>query len=555
VTPPGTVAANRKNVAMRRRSPIAWIDVGLVGALCAFGAALRVPGLTSRNPWFDDAWAALPSRVGLHDALRMVVTTPLWTIGLRWWIQVLGYRTWWAQLPALIFGIAGIAAVYALVRALRFSRLAAFLAAAVIAASPITVVYSTRIKEYSCDLVLACLVLWCLERWRRAPDGRALAALCAAGVVAIWTSASTAAVVGGAAVAVCLVAWANRERRRDAAGLLIVLALAVAADWLLFLRHLPHQLRVNWRTHGFLFGYSSVRHVAFAFQQTFSGIAHGLAGLPIPYTFKGYSLRAVPMGLAILTVAVLVCIVVPPLMAAVRSRGAATGPTVAAAAAIVLATAGTLVGQSPLGDGRTDEALYPALLVLCVSAARWAAPRVVRREESRRFARAALAGTVSVVAVIFGVRHVAQYPPTGLGPALAEVRAHMRPGDLIVIDGYESFAFGVTDQAPWRVSFAQGAVPWPMGFHVMSNVPTYVLSSNYLQPDASFAELSARTHRLWFIWPSVGGYSTSAPSSLWALPFQTPTLTGLQRLGWHGRLGPNDVFTSPGTYAQLFTHP
>jgi len=543
--------------ASARRDAAAIAAIAAVAALCVFGAAIRVPGLTSRDLWFDDAWAALPAHVPLGDAVRMVVTTPLYTLGMRGWIGLAPQTTWWAQLPALVLGVLGIVAVYALVRAHRFSRLGALVAAAVIAAGPITVTYSTRVKEYSADLLLACLVLWLVERWRAAPSTRGLATLGAASVLALWVSASTAAVVGGAAACVVAVAWSRREQRARAAALVGGLAVAAAVEWLVFLRRLPHQLRVNWRTHGYLFGYSSARHVVFAFQQTFSGIAHGLLGLPIPYTFQGDALRAVPMTLAVVAALVLLLLVAPPLVAAVRSRGSAVGPTLAASAAVVLAVVGTLSGVAPLGDGRTDEALYPALLLLAVGTASGLARRWHTPASPRHSLRWAVAGLVGVTAVWFGVAHVAEYPPTGLRTVWSELAPQLRPGDVVVVDGYESFTWGDEGLRPWSVSFHQGAVPWPMGFHVASRDPDVVLSSSYLQPDASIYSLATRTQRVWFIGPTVGGYSTSAPRFLWANPFLTPTLIYFAGDHWpfvgaHGWQPVRACCGSSGAYAQLF---
>lgn len=538
---------------MRRAAVTSWLDVAVVGGLCAAGAGFRAPGLTSRDLWFDDAWAALPAHVPLGDAVHMVVTTPIYTLAMRWWILASPSATWWAQLPAFAFGIAGVAAVYALVRVLGFSRLAAFFAGAVVVASPITVMYSARVKEYSADLLFACLVLWLFERWRRAPSPRALTMLCAASILALWTSASTAAVVGGAAAAAVLVAWSDRTVRRSVVSFVAALAVSSMLLWLVFLRHLPPQLRTNWRTHGYLFGYSSLRHVAYAFQQTFSGIAHGLVGLPIPYTFQGYALRDVPMTLAVLTVLALVAVVAPPLVTAIRSRGSARGVTVAAAATVVLAMLGTIVGAVPLGDGRTDEALYPAVLVLVVGAGAVVARRVSLQGAARRAARLGIAGAIGVAAMWFGTTHLAEYPPTGLRTVIQQLRAPgvMRPGDLIVVDGYESFTWGDEHLGPWAVSFHQYRVPWPMGFHVASRDPSIVLSRDYLQPDGSFATLALRSHRLWFVGPNVGGYSTSAPRYLWLFPLHTPTFLRLKALGWRAR---GECCHASGTYAQLFVH-
>jgi len=540
---------------LRTRSSRA--DIAVVTCLCAFGAAIRIPGLTSRDLWFDDSWAALPAHVSLHDALRMVVTTPLYTLAMRTWIGALPQDTWWAQLPALVLGVVGIAAVWAIVRAHGYSRLAAFVGATLIAVGPVTVTYSARVKEYSADLLLACLVLWLVERWRRSPSSRSLTALAVASVGALWISASTAAVVGGAAATTMLVAWSRPELRRQVGALLGALVVGAASVWVVFLRHLPGQLRTNWRTHGYLVGYSSARHVAYSFQQTFAGVAHGLFGLPIAYTFQGYSLRAWPLVLASVTFLALACAVVAPLGAALRTRGAGTTPTTASAATICLAVIGTLAGVAPFGDGRTDEALYPALVLLGVGAASALASRASVRDTLRHSARVALVGVIAVVAMVFGLRHLAEYPPTGLRTVWAQLQPLLRPGDLVVVDGYEQFTWADEGLEPWRASFQRDTVPWPMGFHVVSASQGIDLSPEYLQPDPQLPALVANASRVWLIGPTVGGFSTSAPKALWNNEFPSPTVSELEGTPKHPgllRIG-KTFFESGGAYVQLFVHP
>ena len=142
---------------------------------------------------------------------------------------------------------------------------------------------------------------------------------------------------------------------------------------------------------------------------------------------------------------------------------------------------------------------------------------------------------------------------------LQRLEPQLRAGDVVVVDGYESFTWGDEGLRPWAVSFHQGAVPWPMGFHVASRDDAFVLSSSYLQPDAAIRTLSRRTHRVWFIGPTVGGYSTSAPRPLWIFPFSTPTLLFFSgpaphyrgANGWH----PVRVCCGfSGAYAWLFEH-
>ena len=553
-------------------------DVAVVASLCGLGAAIRIPGLTSRDLWFDDSWAALPAHVSLHDALRMVVTTPLYTLAMRLWIGVLPQDTWWAQLPALVLGVVAIATVWALVCYHGFSRLSAAVTALLVAVGPVTVVYSTRVKEYAADLLLACLVLWLVERWRRTPSGRQLVVLGLVSIASLWISASTAAVIGGPAATTIFVAWSRPSTRRQVAAYLGALVLGAGSVWLVVLRHLPGQLRTNWRTHGFLFGYSSARHVEFAFQQTFAGIAHGLLGIPIPYTFQGYALRAWPVALAGITVVVLACLVALPLAQAIRTKGEGASAMTASAAAIAIAVVGTLAGLVPLGDGRTDEVLYPAILLLAAGAATRLATRVAVPARMRRSGHLVVAGSIAVVAVWFGLTHLGEYPPTGLRTAYAELQPLLRPGDLVVVDGYEQFTWADEGLTPWRISFQQGAVPWPMGFHVVSTHPGVNLSPEYLQPDPKLAELVARAPRVWLVGPTVGGFSISDPRFLWGLPTNTPTVQELEcpvsEIGLGARtksflkklgctvskrglgLHPAKTFFEySGTYVQLYVHP
>lgn len=535
----------------RTRVTTRQLELAAVVAVCAVGLWLRVSGLTSHDLWFDDAWAALPAHVGLSDAIRMVVTTPLYTLGLREWLRLGPTPTWWGQLPALVLGVGGIAAVWRLVRSLGFGRLAALGGAAVVMAGPITVAYATRLKEYPADLLCACLVLWLAERWRRSRTDRNLAALGAVSVVCLWVSASTAVVVGGAAIMVVAAAWGDSRCRRAALVHVGVLAAASVGLWAAFLRRVPAQLRTNWRTHGFLFGYSSQHHLAYTFQQTFSGLAHGLLGVPLPWTSSGSAVRAYPMALAIVAALGLIALVEPDLSAVLRSRGRTVGTTFAAAASVVLAIAGTLSGLTPLGDGRTDEVLYPSLVVLLVAAGTSLARRATATDSLRRTAATATAGAVVVVAFAFGVTHRAAYPPTGLRQVLSVLETKLLPGDVVVIDGYESFTYADDSVlGGWKVSFARTPVPWPMGFHVVSLDAAYVLSTNYLQPDQQITDLARTTRRVWYVGPTVGGYSTAAPKDLWLFPYVTPTITELEAEGFVGV----DAFASvpgAGVYAQL----
>jgi 4-amino-4-deoxy-L-arabinose transferase-like glycosyltransferase len=541
---------------VRRRFDLTAVDGLALVAVVAAGTALRIPGLTSRDLWFDDAWAALPTKVPLGTAARMVVTTPLYTFAVRSWILLHPGATWWAQLPALVLGIAGIVAVFGLLRSFGFQRAYAYAAAVIVAVGPVTVTYSTRVKEYPADLLFACLVLWLADRWRRSPTPVRIAALGIASAIAIATSASTAAAVGGAVVLAVAMALPRRELRAQTAGLVAGLAATTILLYLAWLRHIPEQLRSNWRTHGFIVGYASLHEVAYSFQSVASGLTHGLLGVPITYTFSASALLAESMLLAVTTAIAIAALVLAPLVRAARSKGGDVDVTFSSAAGMVLGVLGAAAGLSPLGDGRTDEVFYPMLLVLGAGGLSWAVAALRRRSprtsHQTRAMRAACAAIVAACALWFGVSHRATYPPTGLTVVTSQLRGHLRKGDLIVLDGYVSFTWGMEDQAPWAVSFEQGSVPWPMGFHVASGDPAVILSRNYLAPDASFARLASRTHRIWYVGINLGAYSPATPPDLSQFPLDSPTLLALERLGWKpGYL----CCRYSGTYAQLFSHP
>jgi hypothetical protein len=129
---------------------------------------------------------------------------------------------------------------------------------------------------------------------------------------------------------------------------------------------------------------------------------------------------------------------------------------------------------------------------------------------------------------------------------------------LIVVDGYDQFTWGDEGLTPWRVTFQQRAIPWPMGFHVMSSDSGVDLSPEYLQPDLRLPALVARASRVWFIGPTVGGYSTAAPKILWQNPIGTPTVRELEGQADVGPLGLQWIGQTfleySGTYAQLYVH-
>ena len=134
------------------------------GHLVVFAAVVlaasirRLGGFTPHSLWFDDAWAALPARESFSHALSMSVSTPLWTLAERWWIMVGPDASYWAQLPSYFFGLVGTLLMYPVLRRLGASAWAAALGASLFAVNPMMTTYSTRVKPYTLEVVLALLV-------------------------------------------------------------------------------------------------------------------------------------------------------------------------------------------------------------------------------------------------------------------------------------------------------------------------------------------------------------------------------------------------------------
>src|ERR1019366_10546543 len=185
-------------------SPIAWPELLVLIGLVVVGAVIRAHGFTNLDLWFDDAWAAAPARVGLSKAVHMVLTAPGCGLALRSWIRIDPGTTWFAQLPAYLLSVVAIPSVWGVVRRLHLPRWTALGAAAVIAAGPLAVQYSTRVKDYPFDLLAACVLLVLAERVREVPSTLRLWSLAGASVVAFAMSAGPAPVIAGIWLAVLI---------------------------------------------------------------------------------------------------------------------------------------------------------------------------------------------------------------------------------------------------------------------------------------------------------------------------------------------------------------
>jgi hypothetical protein len=552
-TPPvGEPELVRDTTTTRRAS---MLEVVAIAGLLALGAYSRAHGFTNLDLWFDDAWAAMPARVGLSQAIHMVLTAPGYGLAMRSWIRLDPSTTWWAQLPAFVLGLLAIPGVYALVRWLRNPRWLAFTAALVVTVSPLAIQYATRVKEYPFDLLGACAILAVAEHVRRAPSRGRLAALAAASVAAFFISAGCAPVIAGAWLALGLALAGDRRLRRSLGGGLLASLAGAVVVWAIFLRTLPGVLTINWRRRGFLVDYRSFPRAERSVSLIFGGFVHAVFGYPVPVTFyRGtpgvHEAGALAAGVIVLAIAILVPIVG-------SSRHGVTAE-LASSLALVVALALSVADRVPLGDGRTDEVLYPALLVCLAAAVRSVTPNVRRAIGDGAPARAAsgaLAGVLLVAAIVFGVDHVAVYPTISLRGVEAELATLVRPGDVVFVDTFNSFGWCYYGLSPCRVQVG-GTPVWPQGFRPVSTRPaTTFIANHYGIPLPEFTAAQARATRIWYVGYTYGTFDVGSNPRLYNLPVSPTYFTGLLKAdGWHRGYGLGTQVLGVHAFAVLYVH-
>ncbi len=540
---PSRSAASLVSTLRGRRIGVAWIVLGLV---TAFGAIIRFPGFSTTDLWYDDAWAAMPAKEPLGIARHMVVTTPGYTLCNREWILLHPGSTPWAQTPAFLFGVAAIPVIYLVLRSFSVARWATWVGVAVVTIAPTTVTYSTRVKEYAADFLLACLVLVLAERVRTTRTSPWW--LVAASVGAVAISASTMVVVIPAWGIIALVAWTDAPRRRSLVPPLVTAAALSGACAVAISATVPSILNANWRRRGFLGDWSSAHAIRFSLQSMFAGLAHNLLAIPSqPAAFHG----AIKVLTAALAIAVGVA-VVGLAVVAIREglRLATPGPLAVPAATVALACILGLSGLVPLGDGRTDEVLYPAIILsfgLVASRLRLPAWTALTT------ARAGVAAACMVTFGLFGVTHTARYPTINLrGLAATLHKPTYASVTTLVVESFDGFTWGYDDLSPNAVVLGKASgLVFPMGFHVVSTDPKVVISAHngaHVWP-RNLDYLSSRTKSVWYIGYELGTYDPYRPKG--SIPQFGPVYQLLVREGWHRTLFP---VLGQHCFALLMTH-
>jgi len=210
------------------------LPAAIVAILVILSAVFRRAELGPPALRVDDAWVALISRHSWRD----IWWTSLTSVGFRAiigaFIQIFGDSTTAAQLFPFVAGLATIPATYFVARKLYTHKVSALFSAAVVAASPLLVTYSTRVKQYTGDALLTlsivASVIWVLENPRQSKRWWLLTLV---SCLSIAFSGQLLLVVGPAVAASIICSWESRREWIRVTFPALVILVTSSAFWYL----------------------------------------------------------------------------------------------------------------------------------------------------------------------------------------------------------------------------------------------------------------------------------------------------------------------------------
>jgi hypothetical protein len=479
-------------------SPFSWIDLALVACAGVLAAVVRVPGLTDRGLYRDDAWVALSSRADFATAWRLGITMPGYELAIGAWGR-LSLATWWMQMPGLLASVATVVGVYLLARRLSSGRLASFGAAALIALSPMAVIYATRVKSYSVDALASVVILALAVRVLERPDWRRWIVL---GVAAVATTALSVSVLP---VALSAVAWCGWRGLRDAGALIewrllwrspaaaVPLAYAAFVLVLVFvvLAAVPPSLRYFWEP---------------KYVSSPSGAVEALGDFVDGLIAETWGLGTVALSVVLVGVLIVRRDVAPLLVAPV-----------------VLSFLLAVAQRAPFGGGRTDIYLYPCIAIALALTVHHVVGRLPTHGIAPVVGAMALLG---LAATLPGRNALSAtpYPSADVEQLTRQVTQLRQPDDGVVVAPFTRYAFALYDDKPPTLTLSSN---YSTGFTASSTDPdVLIMPAEYYEGGYSLEVVDsfvAGRNRIWYL-------ATDTPESDTPADVQATEYDGERRL-------------------------
>lgn len=215
-----------------RQQPKENADLRFLYMAVAIGVILRLYKLGDQSLWGDEALTVLYYTAGnsIGEAWNRIWASgghpPFYFLTVFHWFK-LGDSEFMLRLPSVLFGMASVPVVYALVNRLYESRTSA-VAAWIVALSPIHIWYSQEARMYSLQILLALLsTLFLMRAWRdRRLSDYALFAVCS--VLGLFTHMATALFLAGQAVFLLLTHMRDRRLLALWVGVFVLIGVAFA---------------------------------------------------------------------------------------------------------------------------------------------------------------------------------------------------------------------------------------------------------------------------------------------------------------------------------------
>ncbi len=399
------------------------------------------PALAPSSVWIDDAWVVLAAKADSPSQLLQTIITAHGFMVLLWgWLNTVGIDGLGGAAPQvlpLVFGMAAPGALWlGLRRWCHWDVAPALVSAGMVATSPLVITFSSRVKQYTLDVLLAALLttfaiglthhFTTRRRWVLTAGAcasivmtAATASVAGAAVVVAWGAAATAATGDGM---VTSVRW--REARATSAPTAVFGAFALLWQFAVLSHTIPEGMYTFWRSQ-------------------FLPVADG-PGAVATATWAGLGdVAAATIALPVAVVLVLTAIGIW------RNRWACSAIGAMVVLPILASIVLSLLQRAPWGGGRTDSHLVVALAV-GVGAAFTGSLRsegLWSRLTSALPSR--VAGVVPAVAGLVLLAFAAtdverpEYPQEDLRPLLAVLEDGIADDETILVYPFARLAYAV----------------------------------------------------------------------------------------------------------------